>query len=108
METMLPGSGVMVPKFDLTWIDMELMKPNKVGEHLTVTPYPAYHTAETNPTSVRCVAGPTKPQPPFADGEAAWRLISHLSLNYLSLGDSDESQGAASLRELGAMLRRSE
>lgn len=50
--------------------------------------------------SVRCVAGPTKPQPPFADGEAAWRLISHLSLNYLSLGDSDESQGAASLREL--------
>ena len=57
MDSMLPGSGDMVPKFDLTWIDMDLMKPNKVGEHLTVTPYPAYHTAETNPTSVRCEAG---------------------------------------------------
>jgi len=57
MESMLPGSLVMVPKFDLTWIDMEIMKPNAVGEKLTVTPYPAYHTAETNPTSVRCEAG---------------------------------------------------
>ncbi len=50
--------------------------------------------------SVHCVAGPTQPQPQFAEGEAAWRLISHLSLNYLSLGDSDDSQGAAGLREL--------
>ncbi len=57
MESMLPGSHVMVPKFDLEWIDMEIMKPNQVGEHLTVIPYPAYHTAETNPTSVRCEAG---------------------------------------------------
>ena len=57
MESLLPGSGVMVPKFDLTWIDMELMKPNAVGDHISVTPYPAYHTAETNPTSIRCEAG---------------------------------------------------
>jgi len=57
MESMLPGSHAMVPKFDLTWVDMNLMKPNAVGDRLTVTPYPAYHTAETNPTSVRCEAG---------------------------------------------------
>ena len=57
MESMLPGSHIMVPKFDLTWVDMEIMKPNPVGEHLTVTPYPAHHTAETNPTSIRCEAG---------------------------------------------------
>ena len=57
MESMLPGSGVMVPKFDVTWVEMELMKPNAVGEHITVTPYPAYHTAETHPTSIRCEAG---------------------------------------------------
>jgi len=53
--------------------------------------------------SVRCVAGPTKPQPPVAKGDATWRLISHLSLNYLSLTDSGEQQGAAALRELLAL-----
>ncbi len=50
--------------------------------------------------SVRCLAGPTRPRPSYAEGDTAWRLISHLSLNYLSLGDTDEVQGAASLREL--------
>ena len=50
--------------------------------------------------TVRCLAGPTKPIPSRAEGEAAWRLISHLSLNYLSLVDSDEEQGAAALRSL--------
>ena len=50
--------------------------------------------------SVRCVAGPSKPRPSFAEGDAAWRLISHLSLNYLSLVDSNPEQGAAALREL--------
>jgi len=57
MEVMLPGSSGMVPKFDLTYVDMKLMKPNRIGDKLVVTPYPAYHTAETNPTSVRCEAG---------------------------------------------------
>lgn len=57
MEVMLPGSHVMVPKFELQYVDMTIMKPNQVGEHMVVTPYPAYHTAETNPTSVRCEAG---------------------------------------------------
>ncbi len=50
--------------------------------------------------SVRCVAGPTKPRPSFPKGDNAWRLISHLSLNYLSLINSDPERGAAALREL--------
>jgi type VI secretion system protein ImpG len=50
--------------------------------------------------SVRCVVGPTPPRPCRADGDYAWRFISHLGLNYLSLLDSDRSQGAAALREL--------
>ena len=50
--------------------------------------------------SVRCVAGPTRPRLTHAEGETAWRLINHLSLNYLSLCDSDEEQGAAALREI--------
>jgi len=51
--------------------------------------------------SVRCISGPpTPPRASFAEGEFAWRLISHLSLNYLSLIDSDSKEGAASLRDL--------
>ena len=50
--------------------------------------------------SVRCIVGPTAPRPCRSDGEYAWRFISHLNLNYLSLADTDELQGAAALREL--------
>ena len=50
--------------------------------------------------AVRCLAGPTAPRASFAEGEAAWRLVSHLSLNYLSLLDQDPEQGATALREL--------
>ncbi len=50
--------------------------------------------------SIRCLAGPTPPRPSWPDGDVVWRLISHLSLNYLSLLDTDERQGAAAMREL--------
>lgn len=50
--------------------------------------------------SVRCINGPTRPQPSSARREIAWQLISHLSLNYLSMADSDDGRGAAALRQL--------
>jgi len=50
--------------------------------------------------SVRCVAGPTPPRASWVHGETAWRLINHLSLNYLSITDRDENHGAEALREL--------
>jgi type VI secretion system protein ImpG len=50
--------------------------------------------------SVRCVVGPTTPRPCHSDGDYAWRFISHLALNYLSLTDNDDLHGAAALREL--------
>lgn len=50
--------------------------------------------------STRIIAGPTRPRLPLAEGEASWRLIGHLALNYLSLSDSDERQGAAAIREM--------
>ncbi len=50
--------------------------------------------------SIRCVGGPTAPKPSLAEGETAWRLISHLSLNYLSLADEDTQRSAAAMREL--------
>lgn len=49
---------------------------------------------------VRCIAGPTPPRAAFAEGEAHWRLINHLSLNYLSLLDSEGAGGAEALRDL--------
>lgn len=49
---------------------------------------------------IRCVTGPTAPQPALAQGAEAWRLISHLSLNYLSLKDAENGQGANALREM--------
>lgn len=51
---------------------------------------------------IEAIAGPTDPRPSLvqAKGDAAWRLISHLSLNYFSLADQDGQQGAVALREL--------
>jgi len=49
---------------------------------------------------VRCLRGPTRPRSGVPDGEIAWRLINHLSLNYLAVTDLDREQGATALREL--------
>jgi type VI secretion system protein ImpG len=51
-------------------------------------------------TSIRVVSGPSRPYAPLADGSAAWRAISHLSLNYLSLVNAGTEEGAIALREL--------
>ncbi|USN99064.1 MAG: type VI secretion system baseplate subunit TssF [Phycisphaeraceae bacterium] len=60
--------------------------------------------------SIRCIEGPTPPRPSFVEGEILWRLIGHLSLNYLSLADADlalgsdhmdpNASGAAAMRDL--------
>jgi type VI secretion system protein ImpG len=62
-----------------------------------------FHLPEGGPVlSVSTPVPPTRPQPSLAHGDTAWRLISHLSLNYLSIaetGDGDRS-AAAALREM--------
>jgi type VI secretion system protein ImpG len=50
--------------------------------------------------SIRCIAGPTRPRPSAVHGEYAWRLLSHLTLNYLSLLEKTPEDGASALREL--------
>jgi type VI secretion system protein ImpG len=52
--------------------------------------------------SVRCLAGPTRPRPSSVHGDTAWKLISHLSLTYLSITDRDGTAGggAEALREM--------
>jgi type VI secretion system protein ImpG len=51
-------------------------------------------------TAIRCLSGPTSPTPSQAEGRFSWRLISHLSLNYLSLMDSKGEVGASGIREI--------
>jgi type VI secretion system protein ImpG len=50
--------------------------------------------------SIRCVGTPTRPVASHVEGEFAWRAISHLSLNYLSLADTEKGTGAAALQDL--------
>ncbi len=52
--------------------------------------------------TINCITGPSPPRPSVAEGDVAWNLISHLSLNYLSITDStnENGSGAEGLREL--------
>lgn len=75
--------------------DLPMLLPNGVAD--------VFHLPDGGPVaSISTPVGPTKPRPCIAQGDAAWRAISHLSLNYLSISDeSDQDEGGASaLREL--------
>lgn len=50
--------------------------------------------------TIRCIGTPTIPQASWVEGEMAWRAISHLSQNYLSLIDLPDGAGAGALRDL--------
>ncbi|MDE1183231.1 type VI secretion system baseplate subunit TssF [Paraburkholderia sp.] len=50
--------------------------------------------------SINVLRGPTPPRAALAENETTWRLISHLGLNYLTLTDLDDTQGAHALRSL--------
>lgn len=51
-------------------------------------------------SGIRMLKGPTRPRPASPPGEYSWRLINHLSLNYLSIFQADQDGGATALREL--------
>ena len=55
--------------------------------------------------SIRCLVGPTAPRPCRGDGDYAWRFISHLGLNYLSLADTDATAGRRGAARVAAPLR---
>lgn len=50
--------------------------------------------------SVTAVAGPSRPGSALREGGVAWRLLNLLSLNYLSLLDTEAGEAAAALRDL--------
>ncbi|MFT6675192.1 MAG: type VI secretion system protein ImpG [Sulfitobacter sp.] len=75
--------------------DLPMLLPNGVDN--------VFHLPDGGPVAaIRTLVGPTKPKPCIAQGDAAWRAVSHLSLNYLSISDDTgaEGGGAAALREL--------
>ncbi len=57
---------------------------------------------DAGPVSVRayCLVPPSPPRPSVAVGDTAWRLVNHLSLNYLSLMDEDGSGSPEMLQDL--------
>jgi type VI secretion system protein ImpG len=74
--------------------DLPLTMPvGRAGTDLTVD-------IEAPVTCVRCIGGPSRPLPSYAEGPVAWRLLSHLSLNYASLVDGDNNEGARAMRDL--------
>lgn len=105
----LPGSDVHLRFVDL---DFNIAKPpdetlfahvlctnRDLAEHL---PNDArLEIEETGPIRrISCLSRPTEQVQPPLRGATLWRLISHLSLNYLSL-----SEGGASLKALREILR---
>ncbi len=57
--------------------------------------------AQTAPVkAIPVVKGPSRPQSAMREGNLAWKLINQLSLNHLSLTDTDAEKGAAALREI--------
>jgi type VI secretion system protein ImpG len=61
--------------------------------------------------AIKSISGrPTAPRPSYAEADTAWRIISHLSLNYLSLTDAPvmphEATATSATREQGATALR--
>ena len=60
-----------------------------------------FHLPDGGPvTQVTTPVSPTRPRPSLGQGDTAWRLISHLSLNYLSIADTSNGGGVQALREV--------
>ena len=57
--------------------------------------------AQTAPVkSIGVIRGPSRPLAATREGNLAWKLINQLSLNHLSLTNTDAEHGAAALREI--------
>lgn len=60
-----------------------------------------FHLPEGGPVKmITTPIAPTRPRPSLGQGDSAWRLISHLALNYLSIADTANGGGIQALREL--------
>lgn len=51
----------------------------------------------------KTLAGPSRPRTGFADGDHAWRLIGHLTQNYLSIFETGQGSAVTALQEMLAL-----
>ena len=57
--------------------------------------------AQTAPVkTIQVIKGPSRPLSALRESNLNWKLINQLSLNHLSLTDTDAEQGAAALRQI--------
>ncbi len=70
-----------------------LMPTGQAGGDLTLS-------AAAPLREVKVVRGPSRPLSALREGNVAWKLINQLSLNHLSLLDTDAEHGAAALRQI--------
>ncbi|MCB2136397.1 MAG: type VI secretion system baseplate subunit TssF [Rhodobacteraceae bacterium] len=88
-----PGIGQLAVRAMVTNRDLPMLLATGAKEQ--------FHLPDGGPVlSIQTPVTPTKPRPTLAQGDAAWRIIGHLSLNYLSITDTENGAGAAALREL--------
>jgi type VI secretion system protein ImpG len=66
--------------------DLPLMLQQELGQFIMADSMPV--------KSLTLRKGPTPPRPALAEGFSTWRLISQLQMNYLSLMDSENEEGA--------------
>lgn len=97
----LVDSAAAPYRADITQLGVEGLCTNRdlplhVAVGLSTSDFTMTETAPC--TSIRCLGTPTAPRASHVEGEFTWRIISHLSLNYLSL--SDDGEGASALRDI--------
>lgn len=83
-----PAETVIVVRMTCTNRDLPEFLPRQGDEVRFETEFVAAGS------KVRCLRNPTLPRRPPLRRGTHWRLISHLSLNHLSLGDSEEGRPA--------------
>ncbi|MDR0564159.1 MAG: type VI secretion system baseplate subunit TssF [Azoarcus sp.] len=77
----------------LTNRDLPLLIPINTERDLTVG-------ATSSMNWGRIISGPSRPRLSIAEREMTWRIISHLSLNYLAMRDMSPESGAEAMRGL--------
>jgi type VI secretion system protein ImpG len=73
--------------------DLPLLIPNAASNNFSLE-------LDAPVSGVRIVRGPSRPLGVQLGANLTWRFINQLSMNHLSLIDTDEQHGAAALREL--------